>query len=182
MIAGLDLSLRGTGICIIGSGALHSFRVGGEIDYQNHALDLTREAIERIVVITNEILRRFRECQVTAYGIENYAFAAFASGGKRKKGSNTATVLAELGGVVKYRVLKEYHLTPVLYAPSSARRIAFGKGAGRWKKGMVGEKLEMLGMKFPSHDEADAFVVAAARYCEEKKMDSAGFWSERIWL
>lgn len=177
IVAGLDLSLRGTGICVLGTKLLRTFRVGVTIDTKNKALDVEREKIERIITIAAEIVKRCQEFEVKAVGIENYAFGAFGGAGY----SSSGTVLGELAGVVKRDLAVVYKIIPAMYSPSSARKALFGKGNGKLKKEQVQAKLKELGLVFPSHDEGDAFVIAATRYCEMHEMDSDSFWAERVW-
>lgn len=155
---------------------LRTFRIGVTIDTKNTALDVEKEKIERIITIAAEIVKRCQEFQVKAVGIENYAFGAFGAGG-----SSSGTMLGELAGVVKRDLAVVYKIIPAMYSPSSARKALFGKGNGKLKKQEVQAKLKTLGMIFPSHDEGDAFVIAATRYLDMHEMDSDSFWAERVW-
>lgn len=171
-VCGLDLSLRNSGICVLGEGMLVLASVGSEIDRSNKALDIARETLERMLDIRRYILDICSDYEVSHVSIENYAFGSFGK-------SSSVAQLAELNGIVKVSLYTEAKLVANTVSVRSARKIALGKGHS--KKDKAHEVLADKGMRFDNGDEADAFVIAAAKYIELAGVSTDEFWERRIW-
>lgn len=169
-VCGLDLSLRSAGLCVLGEGELRTLAIGRKVDRSNKALDIDREEMERMIHIQNEIVRFCKG--VDQVFIERYAFGKFSK-------SASVSALAELGGIVKYGLFLKNRLVPHSYSPLSARKKALGFGYRA--KVEVENFLIEKGLRFSTHDEADAFVIAAAGYCDKMKMSATDFWDMRVW-
>ncbi len=153
MIAGLDLSLRGTGIALVprdwdGDWAkVMTACVGLALPADASAGERLRR-LRHLADSTTELLSRHR---VSAVYVEGYSY------GKQFQ----AHQLGELGGVVKLSVLEVLGVEPVSVAPLSARKTLLGgdfkvKGS----KAAAAKALKVAGARFITGDEGDAFVVA----------------------
>lgn len=172
IVVGLDLSLTGTGICVLGPNLLYTKRFGSKVEGDDEAAEKKR--IERIQLIAWKICEVCEKYKPEVIGVENYSFGSFSK-------SSSVTGLAELAGVVRVYLLARQGKVARRYAPTTARKIAFGKGSGKWKKDQVLSGLMDRGLMFPTNDEADAFVVAAATLIDITGDSAKSFWERRDW-
>jgi len=157
---GLDLSLRGAGVCVLNQSGevLHTVKVG----YALKRSSRVKDKVERMLCIAKAIVRVIDEYTVRndghlltkhthpMVGIEGYAFSGRG---------NALFDLGELGGVVKSQLWLRFAVEPALIASSSGRKVVLGNG--RMKKVDVIPQLEKkYGLLFTEHDIADAYVVA----------------------
>jgi hypothetical protein len=157
-IIGLDLSLRGPAAVAIP----FDWAFDWKLQHATFGYELkepTEETrIERLLTISRDvrmfIRRNLPKGAADASGVkvyvENYAFS---------RSSSSVTKLAELGGIVRGEVWREFGLTLTPVTASSARKLFLGhcpKGA----KEMVEAELAGLDAPFKGNDECDAFVVA----------------------
>lgn len=146
---GLDLSLRGAGVCMIdGFGTVRESGVAG---YELKRTAPVREKIERMIEIAGFILDVCKKVVGNEYvniGIENYAFSR----------AGMQNDLGELHGVVKSQIWLALSVEPDIVVVSSARKVVFGKGNFP-KKGIMPALMER-GIEFKNQDIADAYVVA----------------------
>jgi len=166
---GLDLSLTGTGLCVLDAeGAVVAMaRVGSDLTRGVHE----RERIERLIVIAEAVLRVARAAQAEgslAVGVEDYAFS-------RRNGA--LVDLGELGGVVKTQLWLALGVEPVRIPVSTARKSVLGRG--NLPKVAVIPALAQRGYEFEDHNIADAYVIAEAlrlhtRRCEHGEGASEG--------
>jgi len=162
IIAGIDLSLRNTGIVLI---------------------DITGQFRESFIIMTNKdnswietvhfitsAIEEYIDRADKVY-LENYAFGA--THGREK--------VAEVGGIVKKMVFDRKGELPVVISPRQARLFALGRGSAppcpedevksTWSKKWLKEEVKRLyDMDFKTDHEADAFVVATiGRFIEAGK-------------
>lgn len=183
IVAGFDLSLTGTGVCILGPGVLVPARFGMEIDRSNVALDVEKELLERIIWISNHCLWLIDKNKVDVVGVEDYSFGSFIKKTKEGKSTSSASItgLAELNGVVKTDLWRKSGKIAMRLPVKTARATTFGKGWGNKKKDEIIFELQKRKVFFRSEDECDAFVVAAAVYCKTIPCSSEKFWEDRVW-
>ena len=151
-VVGLDLSLRGTGIVVLGrDGAVELSDVIGE-ELSSKSSD--RDRVERLVRILDRVTGVVRD-EVSAHGrhgvavgIERYAYS-------RRGAQND---LAELQGNVKVQLWLLSRIVPEVIVASAARKAVLGHGAMP-KKDIVPE-LRRRGLEFTDHNVADAYVIA----------------------
>lgn len=152
---GLDLSLRGAGVCVVDAGGeiVHKAKFG----YQLTKSARVKDKVERMISVAKGVVRVVDECtllnvpkSLPRVGIEGYAF------GKR---GNATIDLGELGGVVKSQLWLRFALEPTLIAAPSGRKVVLGNGRIK-KEDVIPELARQHGLKFTDHDIADAYVVA----------------------
>lgn len=157
---GLDLSLRGAGICMIdGFGAVRSSKVAGYGLKRDVAV---REKIERMIEIADSVLGVCKQVVGDHYlniGIENYAFSR----------AGMQNDLGELHGVVKSQIWLALSVEPAIVVVSSARKAVFGKG--NFPKKEIIPALKERGIEFKNQDIADAYVIAECLRVK-KRMES----------
>jgi hypothetical protein len=122
------------------------------------------EQIRRIDILsarllTNIFSRVVRKGDILDVFIEEYAF--------RQGGLSSASLLREIGGVVKLKLWQELGLGCIPIVAASARKLLCGtvpskKTTGIEVKDFVGQFLRKAGASFSSDDESDAFVIANA--------------------
>jgi len=160
---GLDLSLRGSGVCVLDADGGILYR--GKFGYGLKRSARLKDKIERMIDVAKGIVQVVDEYSVLKVpdslvigdpqrfrprvGIEGYAF------GKR---GNATIDLGELGGVVKSQLWLRFAIEPTLIAAPSGRKTVFGNG--RLSKAEVIPQLAKRGLIFTEHDIADAYVVA----------------------
>lgn len=138
-VIGLDLSLTSTGIAY-GNGSWERIRPG------------KLRGMERLGKLVSEVLWALEAGPPgppRLVVIEGYTYAT----------TNSAHVLGELGGIVRW----ELHRLKVPYAvvaPSKLKTYATGKGTGK-KTAMVVAARERLGLDVMEDDEADAIWLRA---------------------
>lgn len=144
-VAGLDLSLRNTGIAVVSPQGIFCHSVGYSIEAATE-----REQVQRMLRIAAEAIRFCKEHGVSRVGIENYAFRPSQAG---------LTQIAELNGVVKAQAVVVLKTVPVRLAPSQVRKFLLGKGNAQ--KVAVQSHLKKLGyLQATNADEFDALAVA----------------------
>ncbi len=94
--------------------------------------------------------------EVTHVFVEDYAYSAQATAGR---------ALAELGGVVKFRMWRELNRIVHPVNMASARKTLLGRVPAKRTSGIavkdfVNSKLAQMGARFGTLDEGDAFVIA----------------------
>lgn len=159
VIMGLDLSLTGSGACIVPAGwtlgdwrQLKTLKVGLKLE-QNASPAV---AVSRLEVIVEHLVKFALDHDVTHGFVEGYAYGATFS---------RPHALGELGGITKYEMWRRVRL-PLQSVPApQARKFLCGtvpqrKTSGIKPKTFVAQFLYGLGARFASEDEGDAFVVA----------------------
>ena len=147
-IGGLDLSLRGTGLCVLcpDGEVLETLTFGYGLEKGARP----KEKVERHVTILKEIISCFRKHEIKHLVVEDYAWS-------RKSGRQID--LAELRGAVGVDMWRLLHVEMIPASISSARSVVLGKG--NIAKSKIKPKLEsLLGIVFGDHNAADAYVVA----------------------
>jgi hypothetical protein len=176
--AGLDLSLRNTGMCYVPPGwnghfdtlFLSSFGTVKTVPTYGKAQVKAFEEIRRSLDIANRIVGFLKRHEVRNVSIEGYAYS-FA-GKNKHEASASVTKLAELGGIVKSQIMLSCRTAPVVIQPNSARKIVVGPLKRGGAKEQVKVILKTFGFNFDNLDEMDAFVTAYALYCEVNEIDS----------
>jgi len=152
-IMGLDMSLRGTAMVVVSS----DWKLG---DWDN-LLGWQRinpgemRGIKRIDMIVEGVLIFANDYGIDRVFVEQYAFGFRTS---------SVTMLAELGGAIKYSLYEKYALDSVAVTPGQARKVIFGN-LGRLKrkelKATIVEKFRLMHSPFGENDDlCDAFVIA----------------------
>lgn len=156
MIIGLDLSLRAAAACAIPVGWDHDLRAvrtrvsGGPLKQDASP----KERLQRICRISADIVVFCREHQVERVYVEEYAFA---------QGASHAREIAELGGVVKFRLFERFGLVAEPVVASRARKLLLQKLPRKDVKAWIVANVKRLpGAALWSPDECDAFVVCNA--------------------
>jgi Holliday junction resolvasome RuvABC endonuclease subunit len=155
IVAGLDLSLTGTGISVIDArswecdiACVSSVRIGEKLKGSN--ADADHEArVRRLVMIANEVVAFLAGEHVTHVFVENYSFAM----------QHSAHQLGEIGGTVKSTIWRELGIVAKPISNTTARKLFLGRGTGKGIKEEVARRLRELGWR-RSVDEGDAFVIA----------------------
>lgn len=143
-VAGLDLSLRSTGVAILTPGAAFVGTVG--IDLDKDASD--RDRIWRNIMLCNHIIGELKAYHVKWVALENYSFDSVG-----------VARLADLGGLVKANIMIALGTPPSLIPPSTLRKYHLGKETK--DKKVLARYLEGLGFpKFQKNDESDAMALA----------------------
>jgi crossover junction endodeoxyribonuclease RuvC len=147
IIAGIDLSLRRTGLMIINS--------AGDVLHRELIIPKAKlKGIARLKFIKDEIIERLNRFQVTTVAIEGYSFGS----------SGRATFsIGEAGGVVRLALLENnYPFTDI--SPSSLK--AFLTDNGLADKIMVQKSIEdVYKIYFEDDNEADAYGLARMLLC-----------------
>lgn len=137
--AGLDLSLTGTGIAVIGK--------DGSVLHRTVVRNGTKKGMDRMANIRQEVADYVPDGCVVA--LEGYAMGT--KGKPFDKG--------ELGGIVKI-ALYDRRLVSLIVPPTSLKRYATGNGSAD-KKAMVGAASRMFNLTPRDDNEADALILAA---------------------
>jgi Holliday junction resolvasome RuvABC endonuclease subunit len=152
-VMGLDLSLRSAGICVItDSGEMVLSTVGYSL---KGAID--KDKILRIIDIANKIVDFAIKYQVTAVGIEGYAFGS----------SFGLAQLGELNGVVKAKCYEKLGIVSSAIPCLSIRKYLLEKvpNGSLKAKSAIRNMIEIsYGSKFSNNDESDAAAVALVMY------------------
>lgn len=138
-VLGLDLSLRSTGIC----------STSGEPRAIVTHKDL--RGMPRLAYLVGVIEHELASWPPDLVVIEGYSF-----GSK----SDTLTQLAELGGIVRWEVLRRRGLPALIVPPQTLKLYATGKGSGT-KTPVVVAARDRLGYGGVNDDEADALWLRA---------------------
>lgn len=148
-VAGLDLSLKSSGICVIdGDGKYHTHAIGYGLNDGNE-----RDRIDRLIHIAAGITGFVQPFNVRAIGVEGFSF------GKQFR----AHQLGELAGVVKVKCLENLknYLNPI---PSkSARKYLIEncpQKSAKAKKAIGEFFRDEIGLKVKTNDESDAAAIA----------------------
>lgn len=145
VVAGLDLSLRNTGIAVISEQGVFCHSVGYPLESPTE-----REQVKRMMHIAAETIRFCKEHKVVQVALENYAFMPSQS---------SLTQIAELNGVIKAQSVVVLKTVPLRLAPTQVRKFLLGKGSA--KKEAVQNHLKKLGYTQATNaDEFDALAVA----------------------
>lgn len=161
-VMGLDLSLRGAGICIVPFDWCSSMQ-WGRVHAFTFGIPLTRDATQieranRTDMISKVIYRKAQEFGVKYVFIEHYSFGS----------EYNREALGELGGVVKRDLAKEVVGIRLIdkVTVRAARKLIFGPiKRGVDIKPFVRDKLMEMGARFDTQDEYDAFVIANWGLC-----------------
>lgn len=178
-VIGLDLSLKGTGVCVLSGARLSPQRTTVRIGRESCSGVLA--SIERLLSISDEIINmlEYDDIVVIEAAALNQKWQAAAIG--------------ELHGVVKTQLYTRKNIVPMVEQATKMRRevvgkieskrtkekmasgkveskvnygLVPGKIAGKYKKATVKDIIELRlsnqGLKFDTQDEMDAYV--AARY------------------
>jgi len=162
-VLGLDLSLTGTGIVLIGGDGKPSH--GRTVGYALQKGATQQQRIERLIDVAKSISAIIEELfphigtgpsfRDLVIAIEGFAFGARFGG----------EFLGELQGVVKVQLYSQYGKVPVVYPPTKVRKTVFGYGGSDKKRiKVIVDKLEEQGVfgdfKFEDHNQRDAWAVA----------------------
>ena len=145
-LMGLDLSLTGTGVCVVSPD-------GEVVDQVQLGVPMTRKAnvtqlTNRLLFIVNGILEVKTRSKVGRYAIEDYAYGA--------KGSQND--LAELHGAVMVQMAIRFEMYAERYSWSTLRKEILGRG--NFPKDDILPALRERGMDLRTADIADAYLVA----------------------
>lgn len=174
MILGIDLSLTSTGAVLLEI-LKDTFKIKAVENIKTTPDMFWLDRINNIVEGIEHLL------QVSGCGIiymENYSF-----GSKFNR-----EVVAEVGGVVKWRLGKGYGVVPFLVPPNTIKKFVTGRGRApkrpegetktgwgkRWAMRKVEEEFDL---KFNTHDETDAFMVGYVGYCVERSKKDDEFYN-----
>lgn len=182
-VLGLDLSLRGTGACILEGGDTGRPTAKRTFLYPKPKVTEIREKIERLVSIAEDVIGLVEEECPDHIIIEAPA--------KNQKWQ--AAAIGEIHGVIKVQIFLATGIVPMIKESTQMRAAVVGKISKvqeivedkkgkkkkRWNYGMIPGKrggmkkatikdiiegiLKKRGLEFPSQDEMDAYV--AAEYC-----------------
>lgn len=143
-VAGLDLSLRNSGVAIIkDSGEVLCMSLGYALKRES----TERDRIERVISIANEVMGILISNDVRHVGIESYAF------------SGQTALLAELSGVLKVQIYIGMKIVPLWIGPGSVRKYLLGKDGK--DKNKLRKHLSEKGFNQPKNlDESDALGIA----------------------
>lgn len=154
VVMGLDLSLTASAAVVIP----HNWELGDWDSLITHVVgcSLLQEAspaekLSRIDSISFELIQLARETRVTDIFVEQYAFSQMLT---------RAHALGELGGVVKLDLKRQLGIVAQPVVASQARKFLCGKVPRKDGKKYVEAQLKLMGAKFKSHDEGDAFTCA----------------------
>jgi len=156
MIIGLDLSLRAAAACAIPIYWEHDLKdVRTCVSGSSLAQSATpAERLKRIMNISLGIVAFCRAHAAKHVFVEEYAFA---------QGASHAREIAELGGVLKFRIYEQLGIVAVPVVASRARKILLQKLPRKDMKAWVVANVKRLpGTVDWTPDEVDAFVVANA--------------------
>lgn len=146
VIAGLDLSLTGTGLVILDQGSISTKKLIKSKPNEKTPL----HEIERLLAIKADIQLELERCKPDLVLIEGLAFMA----------KNT-TALVQLAGlnymIREYLAIKKIPF--VIIAPSTLKKFILGKGAGG-KELMLLETYKRYGISFLDNNLCDAFALA----------------------
>lgn len=150
-VVGLDLSLTGTGCAAIPIGwrpgtwkHVVTERIAVKVEA---TVEVDRAA--RLDAIARRVVSFAKKHRAAKVFIEGYAFGMVRQ----------AHHLGELGGVIRVELLR----AGVIFATAqltTARKFLLGKMPKKDVKALVASQLDRAGARFPTGDEADAFVIA----------------------
>lgn len=179
--AGLDISLNGTGICVIpGDWESKDFSIDS-IDTKRITFGqgkLTGKGYAyRLNKITETVCDFVKEHNAKNIAVEDYAY---------NRHSRSSTVLPEVGGAIKAGIYRRFCVECEKVSASKARKFLMGWTRGKRKtdkeSGLVvlskKEQVESFLKnrnffhKSWSLDEMDAFVVAYWLFCRNSKLES----------
>lgn len=148
-IMGLDLSLNGTGISVVDEGLSIVFSHRVTLNTGTKAFP-ELYGMERANFIINVMKDIIENHQPNVVVLEGYSY-----------GSKGRAVfdLGELGGIVRY-VLSNLNIPFYEVPPTTLKKYISGKGNAD-KDMMMAAALSRYGKSFNSHDECDAFCLAA---------------------
>jgi Holliday junction resolvasome RuvABC endonuclease subunit len=171
---GLDLSLTGSGICVVDS---HYDVVCHETVGRGLKRPALKDEVERLIYIRDRIRSLAKGFNPDVVVVENYTFKAIGRGYQ----------LGELGGTIKTMLFEELGRLPYVVFPNQCRALILGKGKGQSKKEEVIEwvKWATPQMTWNTDDEMDAYVLARAGCVIEivmKNREGCGYPPEIIEL
>jgi len=157
IIAGLDLSLSRTGIAVLFPGFMSNENLMDGICFEHIVVAKLKNndiqsRIERIIYISDEIIKILNSYCVTHVAVENYAYG--------RAGYGRVFDLAELGGHVKCEIFSKMNIIPDILQISTIRKHLMGRCRRNNPKGQVLSFLKRVGIVVNNNDEADAFAVA----------------------
>lgn len=148
-VMGLDLSLTGTGIAVISRDGSLEFHQ--EVGYKIPRSAKEVQRTKRLIHIATHIVNAVEKHGVTEVAIEGAAFGAFGA----------QFDLGQVHGIVRTQLYLAFDLQVQLIAPTSARKIVFGRG--NTPKKNVPKLLTKHGYKATlTNNECDALTVALA--------------------
>jgi len=164
VVFGLDLSLTGAAAVMLPADwDLSEYGVRSVLCGYALEKDATpQQRVARICDVTNAVVdfvESYMAPRMTHVFVEGYAYSARSS---------SVTQLAELGGAVRYELVRRLGITAVEMTASRARTYLLGqlpRGKGMQKPAVV-HALRKCGFEFGSTDEYDALVVANAGLAE----------------
>lgn len=165
-VAGLDLSLTGTGLVIAEAGEGGTFELVREERVATGSL----RGMERLAFVRDEVLGAIREAEASDVALESYAVY-------RHNGAE----LGELGGVVRL-ALWEAGFSYWDVPPATLKRLVSGKGNAP-KDVMLREVFRRWGFSASCSDTADAYGlargIAGHRFGHERQTDRDA-WSKAV--
>ena len=156
VVLGIDLSMRGLGLCAVPTDWDRDFRrvraITLAVPLRKDAT--IREQIERLGSLSSDVRTwAGRACATHAF-VESYAYGM----------TTMAHTLGELGGVIKLE-LSRAGLQVAASNQSSARKLLYGRTpprgiTGTQRKAWLYEPLRLCGLPLVDHDQGDAFCAA----------------------
>lgn len=163
-VLGIDLSLTGTGLALIGDLASVEYKYGKlplatcHVYYDGantlvlrllpeHSNDYYRWNLVREYLI--DLIRPVMTNTLPAVVIEGYAYGS----------PFNREALAELGGIVRWTMRQQYGITPTVVAPTTLKRFLLGSGKGE-KELMLKECFKRYHADFNDNNMCDAYVLA----------------------
>lgn len=153
---GLDLSLSGTGVCVLTDSGHSLHTIKSKPSGGRHLDELLR--LKKIVSDVEDILIEQDE-EVDLVAIEGLAFAA--------RNTSALVQLAGLNYLVR-NLLHDMNIPFSLVAPSSLKKFATGKGNCP-KDNVILEVYRKYDIAVLSNDQCDAFVLAKVAWAYLKK-------------
>ena len=148
-VLGLDLSLTAAGWAVVVAGSVTS-----------HGVIKSKEAgMARLIEISNAVFLLAHENYIDLAAIEGYSF------GSR---GDALTKLAELGGIVRYR-LHEALVPVVEISPGTWRKEVLGKG-NLAKDQVRLAAFKKYGLEIADHNALEAALIAMCAYRQAQKV------------
>lgn len=142
LLHGIDLSLNSAGLCTID---LPTGKVSTKAITSGHAPLLPYS--QRYDMVVRDLLREIAPSDVVF--IEDYSYGSMQA----------LTLLAELGGIVRYCLWKRTGYWPFAVGVGSVKKFATGKGGGKKEDVKLGVYKKWK-LEFGTNDECDAFVIS----------------------
>ena len=157
MYLGIDLSINGTGLCILDNDGKIFFTVNLNSIYTKQVKKSHRTV--RIACTAEYIADLIKQHSICFIAKEGYSF-----GSMRFRGSSSITPLAELNGVVEHYLLKndftEANNNYLIVQPTKVKKFTLSKGNFKKDTAYLLNIYEKTKIRFNTDDEADSYMVA----------------------